>query len=104
VRVHADHDGASITAEPAFFRSGASDAEFFDAQLRAPLLRRIAGETGGRYYTIDALNTLPEDIGYTGRGVRQVEEKELFDMPILFFMLVGLLGGEWLFRRSRGLA
>jgi hypothetical protein len=72
--------------------------------MRAPLLRRIATETGGRFYTPDNVAGLAEDINYTGRGVTVVEERDLWDMPALLFVLVGLVFAEWSFRRARGLA
>jgi hypothetical protein len=33
-----------------------------------------------------------------------IEERELWDMPIMLVMLLGFMGGEWLYRRRRGLA
>jgi hypothetical protein len=33
-----------------------------------------------------------------------VEERELWDMPAVLLLLIGLMGGEWLYRRTRGLA
>jgi len=83
---------------------GPSPAEYFGASMNAALLRRVAEETGGRFYTPETAATLPEDITYTGAGVTLVEENELWDMPILFLLLVGLLGGEWIYRRRRSLA
>jgi hypothetical protein len=47
---------------------------------------------------------LPEAVTYTGRGVTVVEERDLWDMPILLLLLLGLLGVEWAFRRVRGFA
>jgi hypothetical protein len=32
-----------------------------------------------------------------------MERYDLWDMPILFFLLVGLVAGEWGYRRKRGL-
>jgi hypothetical protein len=40
----------------------------------------------------------------SGRGVTVVEEKDLWDMPVLFLLLVAFTGSEWLYRRARGLA
>jgi Ca-activated chloride channel family protein len=67
-------------------------------------LRRIAQETGGRFYTTASVASLAEDIAYTGRGTSVQEQKELWDMPILFFLAVLLLAVEWGYRRARGLA
>jgi hypothetical protein len=47
--------------------------------------------------------SLAEDLSITGKGVTIQEEMELWDMPFLFLALVGLIGGEWLLRRRRGL-
>jgi hypothetical protein len=75
-----------------------------NAQMRAPLLRRIAAETGGRFYTSANLDRLPEDLVYAGRGVTLREEKDLWDAPALFLLLLALLAAEWAYRRVRGLA
>jgi len=85
-------------------RVAPGDAEFFDSAMRAPLLRRIADETGGRFYTAENAGGLTEDITYTGRGVTVVEERDLWDMPALLLLIVGLVFAEWSFRRARGLA
>jgi len=85
-------------------RVAPSDSEYFDAAMRAPLLRRISEETGGRFYTPDTLSSLSDDVKYTGRGVTTIEERDLWDMPIILFLLLGLLLGEWSYRRVRHLA
>ena len=61
-------------------------------------------ETGGRFYTTETVKGLPEDLRYAGRGVTTVEERELWHMPIVLLALVGLMCGEWGYRRSVGLA
>ena len=85
-------------------RVSAGDSEYFDAAMRAPLLKRIAEDTGGRFFTAANASSLPEAISYNGRGVTVVEERELWDMPALFLLLVGLVAGEWGYRRVKGLA
>jgi hypothetical protein len=84
-------------------RVGESTEEFFDAGLRRSLLQRLADETGGRFYEPADADRLAEDIRLTGAGVTLTEERDLWDMPVLFFLLVGLVGSEWAFRRRRGL-
>lgn len=85
-------------------RVSAGDAEYFDAAMRAPLLKRVAEETGGRFFTPPTAASLPEAISYSGRGVTVVEERELWDMPVLFLALVSLVFAEWGYRRMKGLA
>ena len=81
-----------------------SDNEYFDAAMRAPLLQRLADETEGRFYRARDVSQLPEAITYSGKGITMIEERELWDMPIMLVMLLGFMGGEWLYRRRRGLA
>ena len=47
--------------------------------------------------------SIPEDITITGAGVTLVEEHDLWDMPVLFLLMLTLMGAEWAFRRVRGL-
>jgi uncharacterized membrane protein len=104
IRVQAARGRDSLGGDTIYVHAAPGDAEYFDAAMRAPLLRRVADETGGRFYTLDTVASLPEDITYLGRGVTVVQEKELWDMPALLVLLVALVGGEWLLRRRQGLA
>lgn len=79
-------------------------ADMGRAELRTPLLRRLANETGGRYYPLASLSTLPEDVTITESGITSRETKELWDMPAVLLLLLGLLGAEWGYRRLKGLA
>ena len=92
-----------LTAEGTLV-AGSSMEEYFGARMQRTLLERVASETGGRFYTAASIGTLPEDIAYTARGVTVVEEKELWDMPAAFLLLVAMLAMEWVVRRRRGLA
>jgi hypothetical protein len=82
---------------------GPSLEEYFDANLRRPFLERLSQETGGRYYSPEDAERLAEDISITGAGVTLTEERDLWDMPILFFLFVSFLAGEWILRRRKGL-
>jgi uncharacterized membrane protein len=77
--------------------------EYFGAEMRPALLRRLAEETGGQFYTRETVGNLPEDVRYTESGSTVYEELDLWDMPVLFLLLVGLLAGEWGYRRARGM-
>jgi uncharacterized membrane protein len=103
IRVSASRDAKQLGSDTAYVRASAADSEYFDATMRAPLLKRIAEETGGRFYTPADAGTLPEAISYSGRGVTVVEERELWDMPAILLLLIALTGGEWAYRRARGL-
>jgi hypothetical protein len=50
-KVEASRGNATIGTNVAHIRVSPSDSEYFDAAMRAPLLRRISEETGGVFYT-----------------------------------------------------
>ena len=95
-------EGTSLSA-PAYVHVAESPAEFFGAQRRQALLRRIADETGGRYYDAAAATGLAEDVAYAGRGLTVPEERELWDAPVLLLLTVLLLAAEWAWRRRKAL-
>ena len=94
----------SARAAPGALLVDDSGADVEQAELRAPLLRRIASETGGRYYALGDAGKLADDVIYTESGVTIRESRDLWDMPFVFLLLVGLLGADWGYRRRRGLA
>jgi uncharacterized membrane protein len=103
-KVEATRDGKTVGTGVAHVRTAPDDAEYFDAAMHGPLLKRIAQETGGRFYAADNVTALPEDLKYSGRGVTAVEERELWHMPILLLSLVAVLCAEWGLRRYWRLA
>jgi uncharacterized membrane protein len=103
-QVEASRAGKSLGTGTTQVRATPSDAEYFDATMHAQRLQRIADETGGRFYTPETIAGLPEDLRYTGRGVTTVEERELWHMPIVLFLLLGLISAEWGYRRIVGMA
>jgi len=103
-RVEAARAGKRIGLGETHVRAAPGDAEYFDATMHEARLRRIAEDTGGKFYTTETLNALPEDLKYTGRGVTTVEERDLWHMPIVLLLLVALTGAEWAYRRAVGLA
>jgi uncharacterized membrane protein len=104
IHVSAQRGQSDVQARPIHVYADDPRDEYYGSQMREPLLRRIASETGGRFYTTASIGSLAEDIAYTGRGITVREEKDLWDAPVLFLLLILLLGGEWVYRRLRGLA
>ena len=92
-----------IGTDEAFFQVAPRQSEYFDASMRGSLLRRIADETEGRFYTPETVSSLPEDLRITGAGVTLVEEMDLWDMPVLLLLLLAVILSEWGYRRIRGL-
>lgn len=103
IELVAERDGSPLGSDLAYLHTAASDAEFYDSGRQTSVLRRIADETGGQFYTPEDVATLPEDITISGAGVTLSEEHDLWDMPVLFLTLLLLMGAEWAYRRVRGL-
>jgi uncharacterized membrane protein len=103
VELVADREGAPLGGDRTWVHAAPSDDEYFEAGRRTALLRRIADDTGGRFYTPAEIETLPEDITLSGGGVTLVEEQDLWDMPAIFLLMLLLMGAEWGYRRVRGL-
>ena len=103
-RVEATRADKPLGTSTVQLRASPGDAEYFDATMQEARLRRIADETGGRFYTPNTMSALPEDLSYSGRGVTTTEERDLWQMPIVLILLVGLVCAEWGYRRAVGLA
>ena len=94
----------TIRSTAGYVRVADPTAEFFGAEMRPAVLRQFADETGGKFYRPPEAARLAEDIVYTTSGATEVQRLDLWDMPVLFLLLLSLLGAEWLYRRRRGLA
>ncbi len=78
--------------------------EFYSAAQNSDLLKRIAAETGGKYYQPGDLQSLLDDLTYRKTPYSETLTKDLWDMPINFFLIIGLLSAEWFLRKREGLA
>jgi len=105
---------AEITAESAdsqpnelgrdvvtFQREDGVAEKFHTGQNRA-FLEQLSSQTGGRYWKPGDLKDLPRDISYSEAGISVRNTKELWNMPIVFALLIGLPASEWLLRRKWG--
>src|SRR6185503_12908029 len=92
IQVDAKQGKTVLPGSKTYVQATPLSTEYFDAEMHAPLLKRIADETGGRFYTPATVKTLPEDVSYTQSGAAVVEEKDLWDMPIVFLLIVALVG------------
>jgi uncharacterized membrane protein len=77
-------------------------AENFHTAQNRRLLEQLSSETGGSYWKPSDLKNLPRDISYSEAGISVRSPKELWDMPIVFLLLLGLPLTEWLLRRKWG--
>jgi uncharacterized membrane protein len=104
VRVEVETEGDTAEAVSTHVQVADPVDEYFDAELQESLLGRLTDETGGGFYTPETVGSLPEDVRFTESGSTVYDELDLWDMPVVFLLLVTLVTAEWSYRRWRGLA
>jgi len=77
-------------------------AENFHTEQNRDLLEKLSAQTGGRYWRPQDLSKLPGEISYSDAGITVRDTKDLWNMPILFFLILFLRSSEWLLRRKWG--
>jgi uncharacterized membrane protein len=77
-------------------------AESFHTEQNRSLLESLANSTGGRYLQPGELRDLPQEIPYSAAGVTLRQINDLWNMPIVFLLLLAARCGEWLLRRKWG--
>src|SRR3984885_3403924 len=84
------------------FRREDGVAENFHLEQNRDLLEKLSSQTGGKYYRPDQVSRLGEDISYSDAGITVRETRDLWDMPIVFFLVLLLCCTEWVLRRKWG--
>lgn len=77
-------------------------AENFHVEQNRTLLEQLSSQTGGRYWEPSDLKNLARDIAYSEAGISVRTTNELWNMPVVFVLLLGLPIAEWLLRRKWG--
>jgi uncharacterized membrane protein len=77
-------------------------AENFGAAQNKDLLQKLSGDTNGNYYTPSKAKKLPGEITVSEAGITAHDNLDIWDMPILFLLVLLIRGGEWLLRRRWG--
>ena len=62
------------------------------------MLENVANLTGGQYFALEDIADLAEAIQFSDAGIIETEILDLWDMPILFLLLILLKSGEWILR------
>jgi hypothetical protein len=78
-------------------------AENFHTEQNRDLLERLAAQTGGQYWKPEDLGKLPGRIPFSEAGVTVRETRDLWNLPLVFLLLVLLRFSEWWLRRKWGI-
>jgi uncharacterized membrane protein len=100
--VTADSSKVELGKDVVDFRREDGVAENFHTEQNRALLEKLSQETGGRYWEQSELERLPREISYSEAGISVRDTKELWDMPVVFMVLLGLMSADWLLRRKWG--
>jgi hypothetical protein len=84
------------------FRREDGVAESFGLEQNRELLEKLSSETGGHYYKPAEINKLIEEITFSEAGITVRETRDLWNMPIVFLLILSLRGAEWFLRRNWG--
>jgi uncharacterized membrane protein len=77
-------------------------AENFHTAQNRDLLEKLSAQTGGRYWKPEELSRLPSEISYSEAGITVRDTKDLWNMPVIFLLILLLRSSEWLLRRKWG--
>jgi hypothetical protein len=100
--VTADSGTDELGKDVVDFRREDGVAENFHTEQNRELLQKLSDETGGQYWEQSQLARLPKEISYSEAGISVRDTKELWDMPVVFLILLALMSADWLLRRKWG--
>jgi hypothetical protein len=103
VTANDDNKKQEIGRDTLTFRREDGVAEDFHTEQNRQLLQQLSSQTGGRYWNSTDVKDLPQNISYSEAGISVRTTNELWNMPIIFLILLGLPVGEWLLRRKWGI-
>ena len=96
-------NGENLGEQQTLFEVKTSDAEFSNAELNVALLKTLAEGSGGKYYTIEEAPQLVNQIPLVESATSKITDVDIWDMPLIFGLVIVLLGFEWFLRKRGGL-
>ena len=96
-------NGEDLGKQQAIFEVKPSYAEFSDAALNVPMLTTLANLSGGKYYPIEEANQLVNQIALVESATSEITDVDIWDLPLIFGLILMLLGLEWFLRKRAGL-
>ncbi|HEY5806804.1 MAG TPA: hypothetical protein VIT67_02490 [Povalibacter sp.] len=91
-----------VESATAYVRRNDGVLEHYGVRQNRAVLERIADTTGGRYWTLDQLDQLAAAIPYSKAGIVERQMLDLWNLPIVFLLLLVLKLSEWLLRLKWG--
>jgi uncharacterized membrane protein len=95
-------NSADTSRDVVMFRREDGVAENFRTTQNKELLQKLSEQTGGNYYSATDAKNLVNEISFSDSGITTHQNLDLWDMPIVLLLAIGLRSGEWLLRRKWG--
>src|SRR6266581_3398675 len=103
VEISAKRGDEDVGRDTLMFQRIDGVAENFHTEQNRELLEKLSSQTGGRYWQPQELAKLANEIPYSEAGITIREAKDLWNMPVIFILILLLPSSEWLLRRKWGL-
>ncbi len=103
IEVTAQRNAMELGRDVLTFQRMDGVAENFHTEQNRELLERLAAQTGGQYWRPADLGKLAGSIPFSEAGVTMRETKDLWDLPLVFLVLLLLRFSEWWLRRKWGI-
>ena len=107
-RVAVRVEGWDVKPVEADFRVAQPVVESADTAMKEDALKEMARIGHGQYLTYDTAGKLPAELAQSGQGARfagmKPEDAEIWDNPIFYLLIGGIMVLEWIVRRRSGLA
>lgn len=103
VEVTTTGGGNAVEQARTWVLAGGADPELADPWLRPSRLGRIAEAGGGMYFDASAVAGLPTRLQETAPPPARHVTRQIWHHPLVFLLLVTLLGAEWTLRRVWGM-
>jgi len=99
----AQADGADLGRDQVSIRVGETSIEMNETDPNRELLKKLALLSGGGYYEPRDASQIASRIAIKPKKNTWTEKKEVWDRWWVFLCFVGLVGAEWVIRRTRQL-
>ena len=103
VEISAKHGDEDVGSDALMFQRIDGVAENFHTEQNRDLLEKLSSQTGGRYWQPQELSKLSSEIPYSEAGITIREAQDLWNMPVIFLLILLLPASEWVLRRRWGL-
>ena len=101
--VTAEAEGEPVGQHARGFLVRPSQQEFYDATLKRAFLENLADVSGGAYYPPAQAAAIPDRLRSRQTSTSIYHAAYLWDVPLLFGLVLVLLSAEWIWRRRKGL-